>query len=629
MTQSSKRESAPITGALFLSVLGVVYGDIGTSPLYALRECFSGVHALALTREHVFASLSLLFWSLMIIVSIKYVLFILRAENNREGGILALYALANTSETVRRSSLAKWVLFLGLFGASLLYGDAMITPAISVLSAVEGLKLVTGHLDNYVVIITSAILIGLFFIQSQGTARIGILFGPIMLLWFSTLGALGIYGIAREPAVLAALSPTYAASFIIHEPRAAFFMLGAVFLAVTGGEALYADMGHFGRKPIQVAWFSLVFPALILNYFGQGAMLLADPAAIENPFFRLAPPVLLIPLVVLATCATIIASQAMISGVFSLTRQAIQLGYLPRTKVVHTSEDEIGQIYLPVVNWWLLVSTLLLVYFFRTSANLANAYGIAVSLTMVSTTLLAGTVVLGVWRWKKWLAILGIGFFLIVDVMFLAAQMAKLLHGGFLPLIIGILGCLCMFSWRRGRAVLSEKLYRTQTPLQEFVQKIRDEGIPRVPGTGVFLSTNSGATPAALAHTLKHNKTLLSRIIIMTMSTDNAPYVPSNERLKLKEYGDGFYMVTARLGFMEGPNVPRLLRAASKLIPDLDPGAVTFYLGRETLVSGRESVLPWWQARLFVLLSRNAENAASFFRLPSDRVIEVGMQVQI
>jgi KUP system potassium uptake protein len=619
-----------ITTALYVGVLGVVYGDIGTSPLYALRECFSGLHAIALTQENIFSVLSLIFWSLTIVVSIKYVLFIMRAENKQEGGILALVALAGAVNKVKSSPfISSVVLILGLFGAALLYGDGIITPAISVLSAVEGLKLVTPALEHYVVYITAGILIALFSIQYQGTARIGKLFGPVMCLWFGSLAIAGLFGIVKEPKVLLALNPYYAVNFLLSGTWHSFAILGAVFLSVTGGEALYADMGHFGRRPIQVAWFTLVMPALVINYFGQGALLLTDPKTVENPFYRLVPEILLIPAVFLAAFATIIASQSMITGVFSITRQAIQLGFLPRTKIIHTSEGEIGQIYLPVVNWWLLVSTLFLVFQFKSSGNLANAYGIAVSLTMVITTLLAGVVVRYVWNWSLLKTLVVVFFFLVIDSAFLAANIAKLFHGGVLPLIIGLVGCLSMLSWRKGRAVLSQKLYQSQAPLAEFVAKVAADNTTRIPGTAVFLSTNSGSTPAALSHTLKHNKALLSRIIIMTMMTEGVPYVSSSERIKVEDLGNGFYAVIARLGFMEGPNVPRLMRSAAKIIPDLEPSEATFYLGREMLVIGKDSSMPWWQAKLFMLLSRNAENASSYFRLSPDRVIEVGMHVGI
>ncbi len=625
---NSHPQSLRSLSALSLTALGIVYGDIGTSPLYALRECFHGAHAIAATRANVLGVLSLVFWTVVIVVTLKYVLYVLRADNRGEGGILALLALIPAR--LRGGRERRWLLVaLGLFGAALLYGDGMITPAISVLSAVEGLGAATPFFEPYVVPITLGILVGLFLFQRRGTAGIGAVFGPVMLLWFSTLALLGLRWIARDPGVLAAVNPAYAISFFLHNGARGYLVLGAVFLVSTGGEALYADMGHFGRRPIEIDWFSLVAPALLLNYFGQGVLLLQDPQAAANPFYRLAPSWALYPLVVLATMATVIASQAMISGAFSLTRQAIQLGYFPRMAVVHTSSAAIGQIYVPAVNWLLMVSTLGLVLGFQKSTNLAAAYGIAVSLTMVITTLLAFMVARHVWGWGLGTAALVTGLFLLIDLAFLGANAVKIADGGWFPLAVGALVFALMSSWKRGRSLLAERLQQSYLPLAEFLTAMGPDLAKRVAGTAVFMSRSTEATPAALLHNLKHNKVLHERVVLLSVLSEEIPEVPEAERVEVEELGHGFYRVLARYGFRESPSVPDVLRAARIQGLDLDLMSTTFFLSRETLVPGSQRGLNRWPDHLFTFLSQNASRPTDFFNIPANRVIELGMQVRL
>ncbi len=615
-------------GTLALGALGVVYGDIGTSPLYAMKECFHGPHALALTRGNVFGILSLVFWSLVIVISIKYLLFVMRADNRGEGGILALMALVPHD---LREQAGRWFLVgLGLFGAALLYGDGMITPAISVLSAVEGLKVATSVFTPYVVPITLVILVGIFLVQKRGTAGIGAVFGPVMIVWFSVLFLLGLRWILKDPAVLGAINPIWAVKFFLANKVAGFLALGSVFLVVTGGEALYADMGHFGRKPIQVAWFAMVLPALLTNYFGQGALLLAEGhQAADNPFFRLAPDWALYPMVGLATLATVIASQAVISGAFSLTRQAVQLGYCPRLQIVHTSEDEIGQIYVPAVNWALMVCTLGLVIGFGSASNLAAAYGIAVTSTMVITTLLAEVVARRVWGWSPWLLTPVAIFFVIIDLSFFGANIVKLPHGGWVPLLIGAVIYLLMSTWKRGRQILSERLSRQTLPFEGFVASIQPETPPRVPGTAVFMSRDPHGTPTALLHNLKHNKVLHDQVILLTMATEEIPEVAKKERVRVESLGKGCYRITARYGFLQGPSVPDVIENARAQGLDLNIMKTTFFLGRETLFASKKPGMALWRERLFAAMSRNALRPTDFYRLPPNRVIELGMQVEL
>ncbi len=620
---------------LAVGALGVVYGDIGTSPLYALRECFHGAHALPLNRANVLGILSLIFWSLLIVISVKYLLFVMRADNRGEGGILALFSLIPQRLREKRGGL--FLAAIAMFGSALLYGDGMITPAISVLSAVEGLKVVTPVFDAWVVPITIGILVGLFLIQNRGTGGIGAIFGPVMMVWFGTLAVLGVLGIVRDPSVLLAVEPSQAVQFFIRNRLAGFLILGSVFLVVTGGEALYADMGHFGKKPIKIAWFGLVLPSLLLNYFGQGALLISQvdlkqqQLVAENPFFHLAPdkPWLLYILVGLATIATVIASQALISGAFSLTRQAIQLGYCPRLLIVHTSGEEYGQIYVPAVNWLLMACTIGLVLGFKTSAALAAAYGIAVTMTMVITTILAKVVAREVWGWKRrWLLPLTV-FFLLIDLSFFGANIVKVHLGGWVPLLVGSIIYFLMATWRRGRQILAERLARQALPFDSFVASIQPETPPRVPGTAVFMARDPLATPTSLLHNLKHNKVLHDQVILLTIVTEEYPEVPKKERISVDTYGKGCYRVMARYGFMQDPSIASMLEGMRAHGIDLNMMKTTFFLGRETLIPSPKPGMAIWREKLFAMMSRNALRPTDYFRIPANRVIELGMQVEL
>jgi KUP system potassium uptake protein len=612
---------------LALGALGVVYGDIGTSPLYALRECFHGQHGIAATRDNVLGVLSLVFWALIFLISIKYLVFILRADNRGEGGILALMALVRPERVTRKR---HWVLVaLGLFGAALLYGDGMITPAISVLAAVEGLEVATHLFDPYVVPITIAILIGLFAIQRHGTGRVGAVFGPVVLLWFVTLAALGISGVARDPAVLAAINPVHAVAFFARNRLAGFLVLGAVFLVVTGGEALYADMGHFGKRPIRLAWFSVVLPALLLNYFGQGALLIQDPQMADNPFYRLAPAWSLYPLVVLATFATCIASQAVISGAFSLTRQAVQLGYCPRVEIVHTSAGEIGQIYIPGINWALMLSTIGLVLGFGESTNLAAAYGIAVTATMVITTLLAYVVERKVWGWRALTAGLLTAAFLIVDLAFFGANVVKIAQGGWFPLLVAAVVFTLLSTWKRGRDILAHRLRRASLPVEAFVADVAKRMPTRVAGTAVFLNPDPQGTPIALLHNLKHNRVLHEKNVFMAVVTEEVPHVSDQGRVKVEELGEGFWRVIARYGFMQDPDVPEALGLAREHGLAIDPRMATYFLSNNTLLPSKRPGMALWRERIFAFMSRNSTRPVQYFRIPPNRVVELGMQVEL
>ncbi|MCC6214243.1 MAG: potassium transporter Kup [Polyangiaceae bacterium] len=627
---------------LVLGALGVVFGDIGTSPLYALRECFSSAHAVGASRENVLGVLSLVFWALLLVVGVKYVAYVMRADNRGEGGILALMALAHHRVGVGTRS-AGAVMTFGLIGAALLYGDGMITPAISVLSAVEGLRLVAPELGGLVIPITVAILVVLFSVQHRGTERIGNVFGPITALWFLMLAALGIAHIVGEPAVLVAISPVHAISFLVREGGRAALVVGSVFLVVTGGEALYADMGHFGLKPIRFGWFALVAPSLLLNYFGQGALLLADPGAAADLFFRMVPAWAMGPAVALATAATVIASQAMISGTFSVTRQAMMLGYWPRVRVDHTSTAEIGQIYVSSVNWLLMVATVGLVLGFRSSASLASAYGIAVSSTMVLTTLLAWVVARRAWGWPAWKAGAVTALLLVFDLAFFGTNALKIADGGWLPIVVAVSVYLMMTTWRRGRAILGERVRARIVPLEDFYELVHVERPARVPGTAVFMTGNSSGTPPALLQNFQHNKALHSVNVLLTVQTEEVPRVPAEERVSVevlraieceRREGDRagdeqvrFVRVVARYGFTERPDVPRMLAAAS--VPDFAPNHATYFLGRETLLPVGKYGMVAWRERLFAALSRNAEAATAFFNLPPERVLEIGSQIEL
>jgi KUP system potassium uptake protein len=609
-----------------VSALGVVYGDIGTSPLYAIRECFFGSHAVSPTEENVLGVLSLIVYSLLLVISGKYVAIVLRADNKGEGGILALTALLPKREPGSRTG---WVLvLLGIFGASLLYGDGMITPAITVLGAVEGLKLTTSAVDPYVVPISVAILIGIFAIQRHGTHRVGRLFGPIMVVWFLVLAALGLTWTLRAPIVLSAFDPRHAVTFFTTHGWHGFAVLGAVVLVVTGGEALYADMGHFGKRPIRLAWFGLVLPALLLNYFGQGALILTDAAAVSQPFFRLAPSWALVPMVLLATVAAIIASQALISGAFSLTRAAIQLGYCPRLEIKHTSSREMGQVYVPDVNWALMISTVVIVIGFGSSSALAAAYGIAVTLTMVMTALLLHVIMVERWGWSKPLACAVTGTLLTIDVSFFLANALKILHGGWLPLVIAAVLFTFMTTWKTGRQIVAERITARAIPIKDFIAGIVRVPPARVPGTAVFMTAQPSGTPPALAHNLQYNKVLHEHVVTLTVKTEPVPQVPDADRAAVTYLGEGVSDVVLRYGFMEDPDVPEGLRAAvaKGLVIDEDP---TFFLGRETLIVTPRRGMAQWRERLFVLLSRNAVRAVTFFRLPPERVVELGIQVEL
>jgi KUP system potassium uptake protein len=611
--------------ALTIGSVGVVYGDIGTSPLYAFREAARAAAGGGTAGQaEVFGVLSLIFWALTIIVTLKYVLFLMRVDNHGEGGTLALMALAQRA--VRRSGI---VVLLGIVAAALFYGDAVITPALSVLSAVEGLEVVAPHLEAFVLPLSVAILVALFLVQSRGTAAVSAFFGPIMVVWFLVIGFLGIVYIASSPGVLLALSPTYGIGFLTAHGIISLFTLGAVFLAVTGAEALYADLGHFGRLPIQTAWLGLVLPALVLNYFGQGALLLAHPEAAENPFFLMAPAWAQLPMVVLSTVATVIASQAVITGAYSMSRQAIQLGLLPRLAIRHTSDTQAGQIYVPRVNALLLVGVLLLVGLFRSSSALASAYGIAVTGTMVVTASLAFIVVWKVWKWRWFTAAALVLPFLFVDLTFLTANLLKVVEGGWFPLLLGGLLIVIMTTWRRGSRILLEKTRRLSVPLAELVANLEKHPPPRVAGTAVFLTGDPDSTPPALLHSLKHFKVLHEKNVIMTIKTEDQPRVDPDGRLTMGKVDSSFMRITIRYGFMETPRLPRTLGKARKEGFVFDIMSTTFFLSRRSLKVSSTGEMPLWQDKLFVFLARNADDASSYFHLPTDRVVEIGTQMTV
>ena len=618
------------TGMLGLTVgaIGVVYGDIGTSPLYAMKEAFGGPHAIAVNPGNVLGVLSLIFWSLIFVVSIKYVVLIMRADNKGEGGIMALMALVQ--RVTAGETRLRWILMsLGIFGAALFYGDGMITPAVTVLSAVEGLEIATPAFKPYVIPISLAVLVALFMIQRKGTASVGALFGPVMILWFATLGILGMVSIARYPEVLAALSPTYAVAFFQTNHWHGFIVLGAVVLAFTGAEALYADMGHFGRKPIRYAWFGFVLPALVLNYFGQGALLLHDEAAAKNPFYLLAPSWALYPMVILSTLAAVIASQAVISGAFSVTRQAIQLGYLPRMNVNHTSEREIGQIYIPIINWGLLVGIVALVLGFKTSSNLAAAYGIAVTGTMAIDTILAFVVVRGLWKWSWTATIIGMTLFLSVDIVFFAANAGKIVQGGWFPLVIALVIFTLMATWKRGREILRERLHEHAIALEPFVESIAKHPPARISGTAIFLTTSHEGVPTAMLHNLKHNKVLHERVIILTVVFQDIPHVDDSERVEVRPLGHGFTKVFAIYGFKDETNIPRALELCAPLGLEFNLLDTSFFLSRETLIPTNRPGMALWREKLFVSMSRNAGSITAYFQIPTNRVVELGSQVEL
>ena len=618
------------TAALVLGALGVVFGDIGTSPLYALKECFSAEHGIDPTPENVLGLLSLITWSMAWVIAYKYLSVMMRADNNGEGGILALLALALRG--IHDQPRMRWfVIMLGIFGAAMFYGDSMITPAISVLSAVEGLEVATPVFAHWVIPVTIAILTALFLIQRRGTASVGTFFGPVTLVWFASIGAVGIWRISGNPEVLAAANPSHAIFFLLTNPLLGFLVLGAVFLALTGGEALYADMGHFGKRPIRIAWFGLVMPALLLNYYGQGAFVLADPAGLKNPFYLMLPPWGVLPMVVLATAATVIASQAVISGAFSMTRQAIQLGYIPRLEILHTSSRAIGQIYVPFVNWTLFVSVILLVLGFRSSGSLANAYGIAVSATMVIECLLAMVVARQLWKWSP-LATWGIlGSMLAVDLAFFASNATKFLSGGWFPLLIGAACFTLLVTWKRGRALLGRRLAEQGIPLEPFLESLALSPPQRVEGTAIFMTGSASTVPSALLHNLKHNKVLHERVVFLTVVTHDVPLVPPEDRVQLTRLGEGFWKLEAWYGFKEQPDVQDILDACRiRYGLAFEPMETSFFLSRETIVcAGERPGMATWRDHLFAWMNRNATRATDFFNIPINRVVELGTHVDI
>ncbi|HEY3161955.1 MAG TPA: potassium transporter Kup [Vicinamibacterales bacterium] len=624
MTHAVVPSSARVV-PLTLTAIGVVYGDIGTSPLYTIRECFYGTHAVPVTPENVLGVLSMVLYALFIIISIKYIAIVMRADNQGEGGILALTALVPT----RGSAATPVLIALGIFGAALLYGDGMITPAISVLGAVEGLQLETPLFAPYVVPMSVAILVILFLFQKYGTDRVGRLFGPIMVIWFVTIAGLGISWIVREPGVIGAVNPIHAVRYFQAHGIPGIAVLGAVFLAVTGGEALYADMGHFGKTPIRIAWFSLVLPALMLNYLGQGALLLIDGQAARQPFFLLAPSWALFPLVGIATAAAIIASQALISGAFSLTQQAIQLGYAPRLDIDHTSSHEMGQVYVPQVNFALMISTILIVIGFGSSSALAAAYGVAVTMTMVITAVLLHVIAVQRWHWPQPMALAITFVFLTIDLTFFGANLLKLFQGGWLPILIGACIFTVMTTWKTGRRVVAERLVARAIPIDHFIDAITASPPMRVPGTAVFMTAQPRGIPPALAHNLRHNKMLHEHVVLLTVNTAPVPHVADDKRLTVDAIGYGIFIVRLVYGFMEDPHVPNALHAAEALGLEIDPDDITYFLGRETiLVTGRRGMARW-REKLFVVMTRNAVRATAFFRLPPERVVELGVQVEI
>ncbi len=615
--------------ALILGAIGVVFGDIGTSPLYTIRETFSEHSGVLPSGANVLGVLSLVFWSLIIVVSLKYLLFIMRADNKGEGGIMALLALAHR---VARTSpgLRTMVVVLGLFGAALFYGDGVITPAISVLSAVEGLEVAAPALERWVIPITIVVILGLFWVQKRGTGGVGAVFGPVCVVWFLAIASLGVWGIIQEPSVLRALSPTYAVDFFLRNHAEAFFALGSVVLAVTGTEALYADMGHFGKGPIRIGWFSFVLPALLLNYFGQGALILGDPKMTANPFYLLVPRPLLYPMIGLATAATVIASQAVISGAFSMSREAIQLGYLPRMAITHTSRETRGQVFMPWVNRMLMVMVIAAVVGFGSSTNLGGAYGIAVTGTMVITTLLALLVARRQWGWSR-LAVAGVGSALLaVDLTYFSANIIKIEHGGWFPLVLGAIVFILLTTWRRGRELVVREIKQGGLALQPFIVNVTEHPPLRVPGTAIFLTANQLAVPHALLHNLKHNKVLHERNVLLTVDTLDTPVADADEHIAIEPLGNEFYLLTLRFGFAETPNIPLALQQCSLRGLEFDMMDTTFFLSRETIVADvRRPGMALWRDRLFAFMARNAMPATAFFQIPGNRLVELGAQVEI
>ncbi len=613
---------------LSLAALGVVFGDIGTSPLYAVRECFHGEYGIPITQGNVLGVLSLIVWALLLIVSLKYLTFIMKADNDGEGGVLALTALIITQS--KKIGYERWFLVvIGLFGAALLYGDGMITPAISVLSAIEGVQIIAPAFKDLVIPATVIVLVCLFLFQHNGTAKVGALFGPIILVWFLVIGILGFAEIIRYPQILKAFLPWYGISFLLNNHLQGFMVLGAVFLSVTGAEALYADMGHFGKHPIRLTWVLLVLPALLLNYFGQGALLLAFPLESHHPFYSLVPSWAMIPMVLLSTSATIIASQALITGVFSLTQQAIQLGYLPRLTITHTSAKHIGQIYVPAANWTLMVATIGLVAGFGSSSKLAAAYGVAVTATMLISTILFYYVARDLWKWNRIALNVLITFFAVIDLSFFGASMSKLFHGAWFPLVIGLGVFTFMLTWKQGRSLLLQQLMDRTLTVDEFIQSLSLQQPYRVNGQAVYLTANPDLVPVAMLHNLRHNKVMHSEVALFHFSTERVPRVPNSRKVEVTKLGDGFFKVIARYGFLEYPNIRQVIALANHQGLNFRPEAISFFLSREKIVAGAKSKMNLWRRKLFALMARNALSATAYYDLPSGQVIEIGVLVQI
>ncbi|RYZ68483.1 MAG: potassium transporter Kup [Proteobacteria bacterium] len=625
-----KIESTSALLKITLGALGVVYGDIGTSPLYTIKECFLPAHGMPVTHDNVLGILSLVFWSLTLHVMVKYLTFVMRADNHGEGGILSLLALLRPKSGERPATGLALCTFLALIGAALLYGDGMITPALSVLSSIEGLELTTPKLHKWILPITVAVLVGLFSAQKRGTAKVGAIFGPTMLIWFSTLIATGLPWIFKNPAVLGALNPMYAARFFMHHHWHGFLMLGSVVLCVTGGESLYADMGHFGRLPIRVAWYVMVYPALLINYMGQGALLLADPGAAVSPFFHLVSNWMVYPLVGIATVSTVVASQAIISGAYSLTQQAVQLGYFPRVTIVHTSGEAEGQIYVPEINNMLMVSCVALVLGFKSSSNMASAYGIAVTGTMVVTSTLFFAVARHRWHWPMWKALPLLCLFYALDFAFFSANIVKVADGGWFPLAIAFGILVMMLTWHRGRALLYETVKSATLPLSLFMDDVEKTKPQRVSGTAVFMASNPDGAPPVLLHHFRHNKVLHEQVLLLSIATSHQPEIRREERItRFRNLGRGFYQITAAYGFMQIPNVQEILVLAKKLGVETNRDDTSYYLGRETIVLAKQSKMTRWRRAMFVFLSKNARPATAFFRIPANRVIELGIQIEL
>ena len=617
--------------ALAVGAIGIVFGDIGTSPLYAFRETFAGSANIAIDRLHVLGVVSLIFWSMIIVVALQYVTILMRADNKGQGGSLALVALL--SRHIGKSRWGWLVVLLGVFATSLFYGDSMITPAISVLSAVEGLTVVDAGLQSYVIPIALVLLVCLFVLQQRGTAKVGAMFAPVMIVWFTTIAGLGLNQIVQNPDILWALNPYYAVMFFVTDGFVAFLAMGAVVLAVTGSEALYSDMGHFGRGPMRLSWFGFVMPCLLLNYFGQGAMIAGLPPeqaaeVVKNPFFLLAGEEFRLPLVILATVATFIASQAVISGAFSITHQAMQLGFMPRMTIRHTSETEAGQIYIPVINWALMVAVIILVLTFQTSSNLAAAYGIAVTGAVTIDTLLMGVLFVGVWKWKWWYAAPVVVFFLIIDGAYFAANLFKVPDGGWFPLVVGLAAFTMLTTWARGRKLMRERMHETALPIEIFAKSAKNSAI-RVPGTAIFMASQTAGVPSALLHNIKHNKVLHERVVILTVLIDDSPYVDPHNRCEYHDLGDGFYRAILHYGFMEETDVPQGLKTMTRCGGDFDMMHTSFFLSRQTLLPSDKPGMPIWREKIFAWMLRNAATAMDFFRLPTNRVVELGSQVEI